>query len=136
MGMGRTWVWALAFVGLVGCHHDPTCDDACTHYLSCEGATDAAYQSQCVSVCRQSPGATQDWLNQFVTTDCATAVAMIDGASGGTGGTGGTGGFDPGVDPGAGGGGGCYPDGHACQAGGDCCNGNCIDQSVNDWICY
>ena len=77
-------------------------------------------------------------------TDCATAVAMIDGP-GTTPGAVDPGtspwtepGTDPGTNPGTdpGTGGGCYPDGHACQAGGDCCNGNCIDQSVNDWICY
>lgn len=123
-------VWGCA--GLIGCHGDATCGDACSHYLSCAGASDA-YQSQCVSGCESAPATNNaDWLNNFVGTDCATAVAIVSSSSSGSSGTSGS----SGLSSSGGSSGGCYPDGHACKAGGDCCNGNCIDQSVNDWICY
>ena len=122
---------------LVGaCGGGASCGDACNHYLTCKGA-DASNQSQCVSLCEQTPAATPDWLDGYVKTDCGTAVSIIDGNGiGGSMDTSGGAGNGAGNGAGAGAGGGCYPDGHTCSAGGDCCNGNCIDMSVGQWICY
>lgn len=142
------WVSALALVGssvLSGCHGDASCGDVCKHVLGCEGQ-DTSDVSKCVSVCEQSPVATPDWRNKVAMASCSTIVPGT--GSGGNNPTGGAGGdFSTGtwdatsgtVDPTTTSGSsssGCYPDGHTCSAGGDCCNGNCIDMSVNQWICY
>ena len=132
-----TALFALGFGGwslLGGCHGNASCGDACTHYLTCAGADDPAYESQCVSICEGSPAATPEWLNGYVATDCNAAIGGFTGGSSGAGGS--WGGGAGGGSSGSSGSGDCYPDGHACSAGGDCCNGNCIDQSVGDWICY
>ena len=65
-----------------------TCDDACAHYLTCKGADDAANRQQCNSDCA-GMGLSSDQLSQFTQSDCASAIATVEGTGQTTGGGGG-----------------------------------------------
>ena len=58
-----------------------TCDDACAHYLGCKGADDATNRQQCNSDCA-GMGLSSDQLLQFTQSDCASAIATVEGTGG------------------------------------------------------
>ncbi len=55
-----------------------TCDGACALYLGCKGIDTADNHQSCASQCA-AQNHTQDELSQFVSLNCADAVALIDG---------------------------------------------------------
>lgn len=65
-----------------------TCNEACAHYLACKGVADPGVQADCVSRCVHAKYSPQI-LASFVQTDCASAIAIVEGqqkAGGGGGG--------------------------------------------------
>lgn len=67
-----------------------TCNEACAHYLACKGVADQGVQADCVSRCIQAKYSPQI-LASFVRTDCASAIAIVEGQKKTGGGGGGTG---------------------------------------------
>jgi len=64
-----------------------SCDGACAHYLTCKQIDTPDNRSQCTQQC-DGLGLTPDQLANYEATDCATAIADIDGTGSSGGGTG------------------------------------------------
>jgi hypothetical protein len=102
-----------------------SCANTCEHYLTCKGIFDAETQQTCEGNCASS-GYSADDLAAFQTTDCETAIYMVEGpASSEGGGSSGGGGVD--CD-------GCQWDGSSCvylsqytliSTGGITCDASC-----------
>jgi hypothetical protein len=65
-----------------------TCDNACQHYLACKGVNDPTTHNQCVNKCVQA-GYKTEVLANFIKTDCASAIFIVEGQGNTGGGTGG-----------------------------------------------
>lgn len=90
-----------------------TCNDACGHYLECKGAETQANLTKCDSAC-SSLGLSETQLASFVASDCATAIAEVEGTQPNGGNSGGSGSSS--CD-------GCVNDG----------SGSCVWLSQSDW---
>lgn len=55
-----------------------TCDGACEHYLACKGTDSPANRQACVDSCGKM-GLSSEQLSSFVQSDCASAVAAVEG---------------------------------------------------------
>lgn len=63
-----------------------TCEATCSHYLTCKGTSTAANQTQCVTNCKGMNLSAAD-LAAFEQSDCATAIATVEGTASNNGGT-------------------------------------------------
>ena len=96
----------------------PSCDDACAYYLQCKGTDDSTNRAQCNSACANI-GFTQQQLSDFVQTDCASAIAAVEGS--GTSSSGGSGGGSSGGSSGSS----CREYAAPCGSDSECCSQNC-----------
>ena len=65
-----------------------SCEGACSHYLQCKGVQDQNTYTTCVLQCRQQGWSGSD-LASYTASDCASAIAFVQGQGGGAGGGGG-----------------------------------------------
>lgn len=103
------------------------CANTCEHYLTCKGISDSETQQTCEGNC-ESSGYAADDLAAFQTTDCETAIYMVEGPASSEG-SGGNGGGAVDCD-------GCHWDGSSCvylsqytliSTGGITCDASCCN---------